>query len=59
MPLTLPNSNMQFSEYLSTGYNHYGSLHFEQVLAKEIELELMLIPSNKAFGLYSYPTRLL
>ena len=50
---------MQFSEYLSTGYNHYGSLHFEQVLAKEVELELMLIPSNKAYGLYSYPTRLL
>lgn len=53
----MPSSNRRFSEYLPTGYN--DSFLFEPVLAEEIELELMLIPSNKAYGLYSCPTRLL
>ena len=50
----MPSSNRRFSEYLPTGYN--DSFLFEPVLAEEIELELMLIPSDKAYGLYSCPT---
>ena len=43
----LPNSNRHFSNYLPrTTYS--GSLVFETVLPPEIELEIIMTPSNKA-----------
>ena len=36
-----------------------GSFVFETVLPSEIELEIIMAPSNKAHGLYSCPIRLL
>lgn len=54
----LPNSNRHFSDYLPrTTYS--GSFVFETVLPSEIELEIIMAPSNKAHGLYSCPIRLL
>ena len=54
----LPNSNRHFSYYLPrTTYS--GSFVFETVLPSEIELEIIMAPSNKAHGLYSCPIRLL
>ena len=54
----LPNSNEHFSDYLPrTTYS--GSFVFESVLPSEIELEIIMAPSNKAHGLYSCPIRLL
>ena len=54
----LPNSNRHFSNYLPrTTYS--GSFVFETVLPSEIELEIIMAPSNKAHGLYSCPIRLL
>ena len=46
----LPNSNKHFSNYLPrTIYS--GSFVFETVLPSEIELEVIMTPSNKAHGL--------
>ena len=54
----MPTSNRRFSEYIPiTGY--YGSFVFKPVQTTEIELEIMLTPSNKAYGLHSCPIRLL
>ncbi|CAH3175395.1 unnamed protein product, partial [Porites lobata] len=54
----LPNSNRHFSDYLPrTTYS--GSFVFKTVLPSEIELEIIMAPSNKAHGLYSCPIRLL
>ena len=49
----LPNSNKHFSNYLPrTTYS--GSFVFETVLPSEIELEIIMTPSNKAHGLQAY-----
>jgi len=54
----LPNGNRHFSNYLPrTTYS--GSFVFETVLPSEIELEIIITPSNKAHGLYPCPIRLL
>ena len=46
----LPNSNKHFSNYLPrTIYS--GSFVFETVLPSEIELEIIMTPSNKAHEL--------
>ena len=48
----LPNSNRHFSDYLPrTTYS--GSFVFKTVLPSEIELEIIMAPSNKPQGLYS------
>ena len=54
----LPNSNRHFSNYLPRTTNS-GSFVFETVLPSEIELEIIMAPSNKAHGLYSCPIRFL
>ena len=54
----IPASNKQFTDYLPiTGYS--GSFVFEPIHPSEIELEIILTPTNKAHGLYSCPNRLL
>ena len=54
----VPDSNRHFSEYL-TNVNCAHSFFFEPVTSLEIELEISLLPSNKAYGLYSCPVRVL
>ena len=51
-------SNLHFSEYFSR-LDYSDSFFFNPVSPAEIESEIMLLPLNKASGLYSIPTRIL
>ena len=51
-------SNRRFSEYLPIT-DYHGSFVSQPVLTKEIELEILLTPTKKTYGLYSCPTRVL
>jgi hypothetical protein len=54
----MPNSSTSFHEYLSISTNPF-SFAFNYVSPKELELEIMEIPLNKSYGLYSCPARIL
>ena len=54
----VPDSNCHSNEYL-TNTNFSTSFFFELVISSDIELEISLLPSNKAYGLYSCPIRVL
>ena len=54
----LPSSDKSFRDYLPLNVPSC-SFVFDPVLPSEIELEIMLTPTNKSHGLYSCPTRLL
>ena len=54
----LPSSDKSFRDYLPLNVPSC-SFVFDSVLPSEIELEIMLTPTNKSHGLYSCPTRLL
>ena len=54
----ISQSNRHFSEYLPR-LNYSDSVFFNPVSPAEIESEIMLLPLNKASGLYSIPTRIL
>ena len=60
----LPHSEKHFSEFLGKTRNpklqmQYGSFAFLPVEPIEVEQELFALPSNKSFGLYSCPIRIL
>ena len=54
----VPRSSRYFTEYLSPNYNP-SSFFFDPVTLQEIEREILLIPKNKTYGLYSCPIRIL
>ena len=54
----ISQSNRHFSECLPR-LNYSDSFFFNPVSPAEIESEIMLLPLNKASGLYSIPTRIL
>ena len=54
----VPRSSRYFTEYLSPNYNP-SSFFFDPVTPEEIEREILLIPKNKTYGLYSCPIRIL
>ena len=54
----MPNSSTSFHEYLSHSTNPF-SFAFNYVSPKELELEIMAIPLNKSYGLYSCPAHIL
>ena len=55
----MPNSSSTLShEYLLNSTNPY-SFAFNYASPKELELEIMAIPLNKSYGLYSCPARIL
>lgn len=54
----VPRSSRFFTEYLSPNYNP-SSFFFDPVTPEEIEREILLIPKNKTYGLYSCPIRIL
>ena len=54
----LPSSDKSFRDYLPLNVPSC-SFVFDPVFSSEIELEIMLTPTNKSHGLYSCPTRLL
>ena len=54
----LPHSKHDFREYL-TDPSPCCSFLFDPVTSTEVESEIDLLPTNKAHGLYSFPTRIL
>ena len=54
----VPRSSPNFTEYLSNNYNPI-SFSFDPVTPAEIERQILLIPKNKTYGLYSCPIRIL
>ena len=54
----MPKASTQFTAYLPR-LSDPGSFFFCLVTSKEIEEEIIMIPSNKTFGLYSVPTHIL
>ena len=54
----IPLSHKHFSNYLPKP-STLGSFAFQPVTLSEVELEILLMPHNKAFGLFSCPTRML
>ena len=55
----IPDSNTQFTEFLC---DSYVNVAFSLILAatpEEAELKILLTPSNKSFGLYSFPINIL
>ena len=54
----IPDANCRYKDYLANA-NFTSSFFFEPVISADIELEISLLPSNKAYGLYSCPVRVL
>ena len=54
----VPNSSHRFNKYLSSN-NNFGSFFFDPVSPENIEREMLSIPKNKSYGLYSCPIRIL
>ena len=48
----------RFTEYLSSN-NNFVSFFFDPVSPDDIEREILSIPKNNSYGLYSYPIRIL
>ena len=62
----MPHSEKHFSEYLpkqiidcENTASQQGSFAFFPATPSEIELEIISLPINKSYGLYSCPTRIL
>ena len=53
-----PRSSRKFTEYWSPYYNQ-SSFFFDPVSPAETEREILLIPQNKTYRLYSCPIRIL
>ena len=54
----VPDTYCHHNEYLAK-VNCASSFFFDPVIPSDIELEILLLPSNKAYGLYSCPVRIL
>ena len=54
----IPQSQTHFSSYLPKS-STLGSFAFQPVTPSEVELEILSTPHNKAYGLFSCPTRML
>ena len=55
---SIPLSTRDFRDYLRDS-NYSNSFFFDAVTSTEIEMEILSMPSNKAYGLYSCPVRVL
>jgi hypothetical protein len=54
----LPSSKRAYHEYLKSP-TPSGSFSFSPITPEEIQNEIELLSYNKAYGLYSFPTRIL
>ena len=54
----VPDTYCHHNEYLAK-VSCASSFFFDRVIPSDIELEISLLPSNKAYGLYSCPVRIL
>ena len=55
---SIPLSTRVFRDYLGDS-NYSNSFFFDAVTSTLVEMEILSTPSNKAYGLYSCPVRLL
>ena len=55
---SIPLFTRNFKDYLGDS-NYSNSFFFDTVTSTEIEMEILSTPSDKAYGLYSCPVRLL
>ena len=56
---SVPPANHHFSDNYLPGVNSSSSFFFEPVTSMELETEILLLPTNKAHGLYSCAVRIL
>ena len=50
----IPSPTRDFRDYLGNS-DHPNSFYFDAVTSSEVEREILITPSNKAYGLYSCP----
>ena len=55
---SIPLPTRYFRDYLGNS-DHPNSLFFDAVTSSEVEREILITPSNKAYGLYSCPVHLM
>ena len=55
----VPDTYYHHNKYLAKVNYCASSSFFDPVIPSDIELEISLLPSNKAYGLYSCPVRIL
>ena len=55
---SIPLPTRDFRDYLGNS-DHPNSFYFGAVTSSEVEREILITPSNEAYGLYSCPVRLL
>ena len=55
----LPSSSQDFGSFLLKSISPKSSIFFEPVISDEVRLEILSMPNNKSYGLYSCPTHLL
>jgi hypothetical protein len=55
----LPSSHHHYLDYVSKCKSPASSFYHQPVLPEDINLEILAIPNNKSYGLYSSPTNLL
>jgi hypothetical protein len=54
----LPNPSKHFSQYLDTT-NYSGSFFLDPISPHEVDCEIIYMSCAKAYGLYSFPIRIL
>ena len=55
----LPSTQNNYTEYLAKSKSPSSSFLFRPVTAAEVQVEILSIPNQKSYGLYSCPTQLL
>ena len=55
----MPSSDKNYFDYMSKCKSPASSFYFTPILPEEIHLEILFIPSNKSYGLYSSSTKLI
>ena len=55
----VPSSSQDFGSFLLKSKSPKSLFFFEPVISDEVQLEILSMPNNKSYGLYSCPTHLL
>ena len=55
----LPSSSQDLDSFLLKSKSPKSSFFFEPVMSDKVRLEILSMPNNKSYGLYSCPTHLL
>ena len=55
----IPDAEKHFSDYLADSKSPQKSFSFNPITTTEVKLEILYLPNNKSYGLYSCPTQIL